>query len=174
MTRPGWTIAWWLALAGCTIARTPPPGGADTTAARREQDAAVRAELAGYYRDFSARDWTAFADRFWPGATITTVWQPPGEPAARVDAQTVPAFVARAPEGPGSKPIFEERMTGADIRVHGNLAQAWVRYSARLGDSAGVMEWQGIDAITLLRNDGRWRIISLAFTDLEGPPTDRR
>jgi hypothetical protein len=161
---------------GCSVKRTPPPGGAaaDTAAARRELEGAVRAELEGYYADFSARDWVRFADHFWPGATITTVWQPPGEPAARVAVQTVPDFVAKAPEGPGSRPIFEERMTGLELRVHGNLAQAWARYQARFGDAANVMEWRGVDAITLFSHQGRWRIVSLAFTDLDAPVTDRR
>lgn len=155
-----------LLVLGCTVARIEPASERELQA-RREQEALVRAALQRYYADFSARDWSRFTDHFWPGATITTIWQPPGEPGARVDAQTVPAFVARAPEGPDSKPIFEERMTGADVRIHGALAQAWVRYAARFGDSAAVREWQGIDAITLLRHEGRWRISSLAFTSVE-------
>lgn len=151
---------------GCTVVRIEPASERELQA-RREQEALVRAALQSYYADFSARDWSRFTDNFWPGATITTIWQPPGEPIARVDAQTVPEFVARAPLGPDSKPIFEERMTSADVRIHGNLAQAWVRYTARFGDSAAVREWQGIDAITLLRHEGRWRISSLAFTSVE-------
>lgn len=161
-----------LAAASCAIEH-PTPAGARATASP-PADSAVRAELERYYADFSARDWVAFADHFWPGATITTVWQPPGEAGPRVDAQTVPAFVANAPEGPGSQPIFEERMTGLELRVHGNLAQAWVRYAARFGDSTRLVEWSGIDAVTLLEHGGRWRIASLAFTDAEGPVTDRR
>lgn len=97
-----------------------------------------------------------------------------GGPAPRVDLQSVAAFVARAPEGPGSKPIFEERMVGAAIRVHRNLAQAWARYDARFGDSTNVMAWRGIDAFTLMEHGGRWRIVSLAYTDLEGEVAGRR
>jgi hypothetical protein len=155
---------------GCTIRRAEP---ARTGGAPGSVEAEVRTELERYYADFSARNWVAFAEHFWPAATITTVWQPPGATGPSVDAQSVPAFVAKAPEGPGSKPIFEERMTDAEIRVHRNLAQAWVRYEARFGDSTGVASWRGIDAIVLLKHDGRWRIGSLAFTDLEGEVTDR-
>jgi hypothetical protein len=158
-----------LVLAGCTIRRAEPVRSTGAT----DGDGPVRAELERYYADFTARDWTAFADHFWPGATITTVWQPPGAGAPLVDAQTVSGFVAKAPEGPGSKPIFEERMTGAEIRVHRDLAQAWVRYDARVGDPSNLMSWRGIDAITLMRHGGRWRITSLAFTDQDGPVTDR-
>ncbi|MEZ4589321.1 MAG: DUF4440 domain-containing protein [Gemmatimonadales bacterium] len=139
-----------------------------------QAESAVRAELERYYEDFSQRDWPAFAEHFWPEATIATVWQPPGEPSAMVDVQTVPDFVANAPLGPGSKPIFEERMTSVDIRVVGNLAQAWARFHARFGDSGAVAEWDGIDGFTLLALDGRWRIVSLGFTDAQGEVTDRR
>lgn len=124
---------------------------------------AVREELERYYADLSARDWDKFASHFWDGAMITTVWQPPGADAPAVHAQTVPEFVAAAPEGPGSKPIFEEIMNDVRIQVAGGLAQAWAHYSARFGDSDKVMEWTGIDAITLIKHDDRWKITSIAF-----------
>lgn len=139
----------------------PPEGGSDT-----DQDlprSEVVSELEAYYADFSARDWEAFSDHFWPGGTITTVWQPPEEEGERVVVQSIPDFVARAPEGPGSREIFEEEMLSAEVRVTGNLAQAWARYSARFGDPGDVMEWEGTDAFTLMKHDGRWRIVSLAF-----------
>lgn len=125
--------------------------------------AEVLAELQQYYADFSARDWEAFASHFWPGATITTVWQPPGENQARVVVTSIPDFVAQAPRGPGSKPIFEEKMSSAEVRVHRNLSQVWARYDARFGDPGQVMEWSGVDAFTLMKHDGRWRIVALVF-----------
>ena len=124
----------------------------------------VLAELRRYYADFSARDWEAFASHFWKGATITTVWQPPGEAAERVVVTSVPDFVAQAPAGPGSKPIFEETMRDAQVRVFQNLAHVWARYDARFGDPGNVMEWSGIDAFTLMKHDGSWKIVALAFS----------
>jgi hypothetical protein len=91
------------------------------------------------------------------------VWQPPGEAAPRVVATTVPEFVAQAPQGPGSQPIFEERMGRADVRAHRSLAQAWAEYHARFGRPDSVATWSGIDAFTLMRHEGRWKIVSLAF-----------
>lgn len=123
----------------------------------------VVAELRRYYASFSARDWSAFSDHFWPGATLTTVWQPPGAPTARVEVVTIPEFVRRAPEGPDSKPLFEERMDSVRIRLSGGLAQAWTFYSARFGDSTSVSSWRGIDAFTLMSHQGRWRITSVAY-----------
>lgn len=140
------------------VAAEEKPGASEASARR-----AVVEELERYYADFSARDWEAFSDHFWPGATITTVWRPPGEEDERVVVTPVPEFVAQAPEGPGSREIFEEEMLEAEIRVSGGLAQVWARYSARFGDPGSVSEWEGTDAFTLLEHDDRWRIVSLVY-----------
>jgi hypothetical protein len=95
-----------------------------------------------YYDDLSARDWQRFASNFWDGATIATVW---------------------APEGPGSKPIFEETMGQSKILLYQNLAIAWVEYEARFGEPDDLKEWSGIDAISLLKDGGKWKITSIAF-----------
>lgn len=142
-----------LLLSGCTALQERP-----------EREADVLAEVRAYYADFSARDWDAFAQHFWPGATIATIWTPPGESENRVVTQTIPEFVAMAPAGPGSKPIFSERMLDARVEVHGDLAQVWATYAAEFGEPGDVATWRGIDAFTLMRHRGRWRIASLAFT----------
>jgi hypothetical protein len=152
-------------------ARAAPPTAREADVA---SDRAIRAELLDYYDDLSAREWEAFADHFWPGATITTVWQPPGADAVAVDVGTVERFVELAPQGPGSREIFEERMTRCLVRVHGGLAQAWAHYDASFGDPGEVTEWSGIDAFTLLRHEGRWRIVSIAFTDMVRGGSSRR
>jgi len=128
----------------------------------------VLTELRAYYRDLSARDWTAFSEHFWPEATITTIWQPETEDSARVWTTSVPGFVEAAPAGPGSREIFEESMLGSRITVSGELAQAWVAYRARFGDPGAVAEWEGVDAFTLVQHQGRWRIASLAFGRADG------
>jgi hypothetical protein len=156
-------------LGGCAIEYAPP----DARQARTAPDAdttLVLAALRSYYRDFSDRNWGLFADHFWEGAAITTVWQPPGAAAPGVIYTTVPEFVAAAPEGPDSKEVFEESMLDARIRVSGGLAQAWVRYHARFGDPGAVREWEGVDAFTLMLHEGRWRIVSLAFRSQGGGP----
>ena len=166
-------------VAGCTIGRRPPaaerrPGEVVSQAPNDSLQAEVLAEVRRYYSDLSARDWNAFSDHFWPGATLTTIRQPPGRPTPEVAVQSVPGFVAQAPRGPGSKPVFQERMTGAEVKLYRNLAQVWARYTARFGDATDVREWQGIDALTLMKHEGRWRMVALAFTGLEGNVTDRR
>ena len=149
-----------LAASGCRGDDAPPPA---EDAARRE----VLARVEAYYADFSARDWDAFAAHFWPGATLTTVWQPPEADAPRVVVTGLDAFVEQAPEGPGSREIFEETLLSADVTVRSGLAQVWARYAARFGDPGDVMEWRGIDAFTLIRHDGEWKIVSLSYTDTD-------
>jgi hypothetical protein len=132
-----------------------------TATARRE----VRAVLERYYDALSARDWPRLRDHFWPGATLSVVWQPPSAAAPLLETVTVDTFIARAPQGPGSKPIFEERLNWVTITIHRNLAHAWASYRARFGDSARVDTWEGFDAFTLMRHDGVWRIAALAYAD---------
>jgi len=145
-----------------------PPTEADSLA-RVEADSSLRAGVDGalrlYYARFSARDWRAFRRSFWPGATITTRWTPPGERQARVWMQPVEDFVRRAPEGPGRMAVFSERMLHAHITGYGDLANAWVVYEGRWGLTRdSVRTIRGIDAFTLYRDDGAWRITALAFT----------
>jgi hypothetical protein len=143
------------------LAACAPPHAASIEAADVERE--VLTAVGRYYEDFSARDWEAFASHFWPGATLSTVWQPPTEPATRVVITTVEEFVAQAPAGPGSREIFEERMLSGELRAHADLAHVWARYHARFGDPGDVVEWEGIDAFTLMKHDGRWRIVALAY-----------
>ncbi len=124
--------------------------------------------LRAYYAAFSARNWEEFATYFWPGATMVTVWQAEGADRREVMASSIPEIIAAAPQGPDSREIFEERMRTAEVRVDGDLAQVWAVYDARFGDEGDVSTWSGIDAFTLLRHEGRWKITSLTFT-----PEDR-
>lgn len=150
-----------LLLAACAA---PPPARAVPGSERTPEHNAVRDALWAYYRDLSARDWERFAEHFWPGATLSTLWQARGQSRPQVNTVTVEEFVERAPEGPGSKPIFEERPLAAEVRVSGPLAQAWVRYEARFGDERELATWRGIDAFSLFFHEGRWRIVSIAHS----------
>jgi hypothetical protein len=129
----------------------------------------VLAVVEQYYADLSARDWPRVYDHFWPGATLTTPWQPPGDSAIRVMPTTIEQFIEQAPLGPGSREIFEERMDSARVRGSAALAQVWSWYSARFGDPGQVEAWTGTDAFTLIRHEGRWRIASLAYVNEGGP-----
>ncbi len=98
---------------------------------------------------------------------MATIWTPAGEDDDRVVAVSVPDFVAQTPSGPDSREIFEERMVSARIEAEGDLAQAWTEYTARFGDPGDVIEWRGLDAFTLMRHGGQWKIVSLAYVSLD-------
>lgn len=115
-------------------------------------------ESISWTRDRSA-DWSAFADDFLPGAGLV--------PAARPAApKSVEAFVERmqrvAAENLAS---LEETLEGAEIRVFGNVAVAM----AVCGMSEnGAAPSRGVEAILLVRDEGRWRIAAQAW-DMEAP-----
>jgi hypothetical protein len=61
---------------------------------------------------------------------------------------------------------FTERGFGATARVQDRVAQVWVPYDLYVGKT-----WShcGVDAFTLVKTDGRWRVASLIYT-IEQPP----
>lgn len=66
-------------------------------------------------------------------------------------------------DGPDSQPIFEEKMTGSEIDVRGQLASAWIRYKAKFGSESHLMEWSGTDLFTLIKDNNSWKIVSMAY-----------
>lgn len=123
----------------------------------------LEAFLKSYYDAFSDRDWGRFQDHFWTNATITTVWPPTEGSPERVLVSTITEFVEQAPLGPGSREIFAERMTALEMAVRGDLATVYAHYLAHFGDPGEIIGWEGIDSFQLMRHEGRWRIVSLAF-----------
>ncbi len=145
-----------LVLAGC--ARDQPPG-------EDAETRAIRESVEQYYIVMSDRIWGEYQKFFWAGSTLTTVWQPPGEPQPRVIPTTIEDFVAQTHLGPDSQPIFEEQLLDQEIRRRGDVAQVLARYEARFGSEDSVMTWRGVDAMTWLKHDGQWRIAALVFVN---------
>ena len=61
---------------------------------------------------------------------------------------------------------FTERGFGATALVQDRVAQVWMPYDLYMGD-----KWShcGVDAFTLTKRDGQWRVASLVYT-VEQPP----
>jgi hypothetical protein len=117
-----------------------------------------------YYSIMSSRDWEAYRDFFWPQATLSTIWQAPGDSEPEVHISTISEFIEATPEGPDSQPVFEEVPLRIEIDVRGNLAIAWVNYEARFGSEDHLMEWKGTDIFTWMKHRNEWRIIALAYS----------
>ena len=67
-------------------------------------------------------------------------------------------------------PTFTERGFDATARVQDGVAQVWVPYDLYVGQT-----WShcGVDAFTLMKKGGRWRVAALIYT-IEQPPACRR
>ncbi len=152
-------------LISCSRTNDRHPGTTDTFSADSLRQILLT-EVNQYYADMSARNWEAYTSHFWPGAHLTTVWQPPGADSLQVVMTTIEEFVKQADEGPGSQPIFEEKLLDAEINVYNNLAAVWASYTAKFGSEDSLMEWQGIDAFTYMKHDGEWRITSISYTNM--------
>jgi len=136
----------------------------DATVDDPQQEAAVRELIDRYYLDFNNRDWEAVADHFWRDAEITTVWREPGENSDRVVHTDIGEFFATAPRENPFGETFQTWTTRANVSVYQDLAQAWVWYGASLDNAGNVLEWEGVDAFTLLRQKNVWKIAALMFT----------
>lgn len=120
-----------------------------------------------YYNDLSDRNWEAFDDHFWDKSIMATVWQATPETDPQLYTETTVEFIKQAHMGPGSKPIFEEKMTDMKVMQHGNLAIVWANYDARFGNENNIDTWSGIDAFSMLRHKGEWKIISLSYAAVD-------
>lgn len=65
---------------------------------------------------------------------------------------------------------FTERGFDPTTRVQDHMAQVWMPYDLYIGD-----KWShcGVDAFTLMRSEGHWRVAALIYT-IEQPPACRR
>ena len=104
-------------------------------------------------------DWDGFAADFHPDATLF-VKARPAEP------QSVAAFLSRM-KGLAQSSLrrFDERFLGTRINVFGNVA---VAFSGCEFTENGAEVSRGVEAMLLVKEDGRWRIVSQAW-DMERP-----
>lgn len=126
-------------------------------------DNKIKVWVESYYTVMSNRNWDEYRKFFFENGTITTIWQTPQDKKAEVHVISIDEFIEQTPNGPDSKPIFSETMTSFEVEQRGDLAVVWAGYHATFGDEQEVMEWDGTDVFTLMRWEGQWRIVSLAF-----------
>jgi len=100
-------------------------------------------------------DWNSFSDCFHATARLY--------PSARpVEALDVDTFVGRmdGQRSNGNLATFAETMLGEDIQVFGNVAVAFSAYETVIN---GDRKSRGLNAFHLGRDDGTWKILSLAW-----------
>ncbi len=134
----------------------------------------IRAIEALIARQFANLDWQPGREADWEGfaadfAEAATLW-PSARPA---QPRGVTEFVRRMQELAGSAlESFREEMLGAHIRVYGNVAVA-------LAAAEHAETWHGagetgrnrvVEAILLVKEDGRWRIVAQAWDNAGDSP----
>jgi hypothetical protein len=100
-------------------------------------------------------DWAAFAQGFFPGATLF--------PAARpVKPQTVDQFVERMRRlrSEGKLVSLEETPLGCTVSVGGNVAIAFA--ACEMLENGSTLT-RDVSAIVLVRDSGTWRIVAQAW-----------
>lgn len=129
----------------------------------QQEQQTIEALLQSYYQSMSERDWASYRQFFSAEATLTTIWSAEDSNSPQIHTNTITEFLAQTAEGPDSQPIFEEKMTKAEISLNGNLAQAWVNYEAKFGSKDSLLEWKGLDLFSFIRHNNEWKIVSLVF-----------
>ncbi len=123
----------------------------------------IGALLGEFYAAYDQREWSRAEGCFWPDATITEVRAREGSARAEVLVLSAPEFFAgleRAEVGKAGSFVGRPAQV-PELRVAGNVAQAWCRYAASFGGPEEVMEWHRYDAFIFVQHDGRWRIAAL-------------
>jgi hypothetical protein len=82
--------------------------------------------------------------------------------AIRPDGKTTSSALAEFLERlPARKERLRERMFEPSVRVHGPLAMVWTAYDFHRD---GKLSHCGVDAFTLIKVEGEWKIAALAYT----------
>lgn len=118
-----------------------------------------------------ARDWDRFRAMFLEGAQMTVLApQPDGE--ERVITLTIEEYVERN-SGRLSEMGFTEAETRRQTHVYGGLATILSAYEATRADTGETIA-TGVNTIVLARQEGVWKVASLAWrSETEDWPVDR-
>lgn len=128
----------------------------------------IAAAVEGMYDDLSSRRWDALEAHFLPGASLVF------ETDSGVKRMTPAEFIETVRKSAEGKEIFKEEMTHAWIQSHGNLAIVWSNFLGQVGDAREVKTWSGVDAFTLVKVNGRWKVSQIAVSkDREEVPKSK-
>ena len=118
-----------------------------------------------------ARDWDRFRAMFLDGAQMT-VLAPMPEGEERVVTLTIEDYVSRN-AGRLSQMGFTEAETRRQTHVYGGLATVLSAYEAIRADTGETFA-TGVNTIVLARQDGVWKVASLAWrSETEDWPVER-
>jgi Putative lumazine-binding len=110
------------------------------------------------FKAMRTRDTALLRSLFEPGARLTGI-RTRADGAAFVQVINLDQWVQYVARDP--RPDWTERAFDPRIQVQGTLAQIWAEYDFHFGQT---FSHCGVDAVQLLKLDGRWLIVSIADT----------
>lgn len=144
--------------------------GPRAAVAQEAEEEAVLAVVERLFDGMRAADSAAVRAVFHPDAVLIGTGSPSGEAATRVSS--IDGFVRAVGEATGR---WDERFWGWVVEIDADLASVWTEYSFF---HDGEFSHCGVDAFILAREQGEWRIVSLADTrrreGCEEPPAHAR
>ena len=143
--------------------------GAVAGAQDNPETRAVIAVIDKLFNGMLTRDTAAVRSMFVPEARMLGLTNQGAVRASPVDGWI--ASIGRAnPESP-----LRERTWGHQVRIDGNIAQAWMEYDFHVGTR---FSHCGVDAFDLIKIGAEWKIVSVMdtrrTTGCTEPPADRR
>jgi hypothetical protein len=145
-------------LAGCASAMAPPSG---TTTGEK---AAVVGAVQHLFDIMATNDTVAARRLLMPDGRFFAV-EPGRGGDGIVRVMSHEAFIAALGE---AREGWLERMWEPEVRVHGPIATVWTPYDFYRD---GAFSHCGVDAVTLVRQEGEWRISGITYTmEREGCP----
>ena len=137
-------IAIGLSVAGTVFAQTP-------------DETAVKTTIVRLFDGMSKADSTVLKPLFAPNARLQTVQNKQGTVSVKEDP--IASFIASV--GKAKAGALDERLSGMDIKIDGDLATAWTPYSFYYN---GTQSHCGANAFTLVRMAGDWKIQNIIDT----------
>ena len=126
----------------------------------------LTAAVDAMYDDLSERRWDALATHFLPDATVVFC------SAKGPNRKSVADFIEMVRKKVDGLEVFEERMTHSWVRNYHDIAVVWSTFEGKEGSKENVKTWSGVDAFTLMKVNGAWRITQVAvYVD---PPTPKK
>lgn len=120
-------------------------------------DVAVRATIARFFAGMHTSDSAMVQAPFMPGAQLKSVENKQGVVSVRTEE--IAQFAGLI--GKYAKGSLDERLTGMDIKIDGDLATAWTPYEFFIN---GKSQYCGANAFTLVRMAEGWRIQAIIDT----------
>ena len=121
------------------------------TFAQSSDEMAVKATIIRMFEGMSKADSTSLKPLFAPGAQLQTVQNKQGTVSVKEDP--IAGFITSV--GKAKAGTLDERLSGMDINIDGDLAIAWTPYAFYYN---GQQSHCGANAFTLVRIGGIWKI----------------